>query len=73
MAFLDSGGLAHFWAKLRAALAGKQDTLSGKAGQIVGFNAAGKATAIAMPEHVTTQQVNNAIAEAVTGAIEGVY
>lgn len=52
---------------------GKQNALAGAAGQVVGFDAQGKMAAINMPEHITLQQVNNAVAKAVNGAIEGAY
>ena len=45
MGFLDSGGLAHFWAKVKTALSAKQDKLTGTAGQVVGFDAQGQAVA----------------------------
>lgn len=41
MGYLDSAGLSHFWGKVKAALAAKQDKLAGAAGQVVGFGADG--------------------------------
>ena len=41
MGYLDHAGLSHFWGKVKAALAAKQDKLSGAAGQVVGFGADG--------------------------------
>lgn len=43
MGYLDNAGLTHFWSKIKAA---KQDKLTGAAGQVVGFNADGAATAV---------------------------
>ena len=48
----------------------KQDKLTGAPGQVVGFNATGDAVAQAA---LTMAEVNAAIDQAVTGAIEGVY
>ena len=42
---LDKAGLIRYTAKLKRALAGKQDTLSGSMGQVVGFGEDGKAEA----------------------------
>ena len=72
MGFLNSAGLAHFWAGLRAALEGKQDRLSGAAGQLVGFDALGAAAAVEA-DFVTTQQLDAAIDAAVAGAMEDGY
>lgn len=63
MKFLDTTGLAYFWAKIRTALDAKQDVLSGTAGKLVGFDAQGRATAITA-EYVTEREMNTAIAEA---------
>lgn len=43
MGYLNHEGLAHLWGKVRAALAAKQDRLTGTAGQVVGFDADGNA------------------------------
>ena len=43
MGFLDKAGLERLWGKVEAALSGKQDKLTGTAGQVVGFNEVGKA------------------------------
>lgn len=56
MGFLDNGGLAHFWAKVKTALSGKQDKLTGTAGQVVGFDAQGEAVAQDAPEGGITQE-----------------
>ena len=53
-------------------LAGKQDTLSGTEGQLVGFDAGGRATAISA-EYVTEREMDAAITEAVAGAMEAAY
>ena len=45
MGFLDKAGLERLWGKVEAALSGKQDKLTGTAGQVVGFNAQGEAVA----------------------------
>lgn len=42
---LDKIGLTFFWSKLKTMLAGKQDKLTGTAGQIVGFDADGNPVA----------------------------
>ena len=42
---LDKTGLSFFWSKLKDLLSGKQDVLTGVAGQVVGFDANGKAIA----------------------------
>ncbi|MCI8916243.1 MAG: hypothetical protein HFF26_06210 [Oscillospiraceae bacterium] len=41
MKFLDKDGLAYLWLRLKKSLAGKQDRLHGRPGQVVGFNAQG--------------------------------
>lgn len=46
MGYLDNAGLAHLWGKVRAALSGKQDRLTGQPGQAVGFDADGTAQAV---------------------------
>lgn len=46
MAYLDSAGLTYLWNKVKAALNRKQDVLTGEQGQVVGFGADGKATAV---------------------------
>ena len=69
---MDSGGLAHFWGRLREALAGKQDRLSGQEGQLAGFDTLGRAAAVDT-EFVTASELDAAIAAAVTGAMEGEY
>lgn len=43
--FLDEAGLIRYTEKLKKLLAGKQDELKGTKGQVVGFDAAGKAVA----------------------------
>lgn len=45
MGYLDKEGLSHFWAEIKTRLSGKQDKLTGTAGQVVGFNASGQAVA----------------------------
>lgn len=45
MAYLDNTGLAYLWEKLKIQFAGKQDKLTGVSGQVVGFDASGKAVA----------------------------
>lgn len=56
MGFLDNAGLAHVWAKVKTALSGKQDKLTGTAGQVVGFDAQGEAVAQDAPEGGITQE-----------------
>ena len=46
MGYLDKNGLSHFWGKVKTALSAKQDALTGLPGQVVGFNADGKAEAV---------------------------
>lgn len=46
MGFLDTAGTAHFWEKIRAFIAAKQDKLTGTAGQMVGFDTDGAAVAV---------------------------
>lgn len=46
MNFLDKIGLERFWEKIKAALRGKQDKLTGMTGHVVGFDALGDATAV---------------------------
>ena len=46
MAYLDSTGLTYLWNRVKAALVGKQDVLTGEQGQVVGFDASGKAAAV---------------------------
>lgn len=46
MKLMDSRALAYFWEKLRDALDGKQNTLSGNPGQVVGFDEQGGAAAV---------------------------
>lgn len=41
MGYLDSNGLARVWSKIKSALAGKQDSLAGTKGQVLGFNEQG--------------------------------
>ena len=53
-----------------AKFAAKQDKLTGAPGQVVGFGKDGTPTA---QDALTMEDVNAAIDEAVTGAIEGVY
>ena len=55
MGYLDNAGLAHLWGKIKAALSGKQDILTGTAGQVVGFDARGQAVAQEAPEGGMTQ------------------
>lgn len=43
--FLENSGLTYLWSKLKEKLAGKQDLLTGKSGQVVGFDADGRAVA----------------------------
>lgn len=45
MGYLDSNGLAYLWGKIKSALSGKQNKLTGTAGQVVGFGADGEAVA----------------------------
>lgn len=47
--FLDEAGLTHYTEKLKTLLADKQDKLSGSEGQVVGFDADGKAAAQNLP------------------------
>lgn len=49
MGYLDNAGLARLTARLKEALAGKQDAISGQAGQVVGFDSAGQPVAQAAP------------------------
>lgn len=72
MRLLTSEGLAYFWGKVRTALSGKQERLTGRAGQLVGFDGSGRAAAMEA-EYMTARQVSQAIAEAVTDAMEAVY
>lgn len=44
--FLDMTGLQHMWGKFRKVMDTKQDKLTGAAGQVVGFDADGTATAV---------------------------
>lgn len=69
MGFLDKAGLERLWGKVEAALSGKQDKLTGTAGQVVGFNAQGEAVAQDAPECVSMEQVEAAIQSAL-GVIE---
>lgn len=69
MGFLDNAGLAHVWEKVKTALGGKQNKLTGTAGQVVGFNAQGQAVAQDAPECVSMEQVEAAIQSAL-GVIE---
>lgn len=39
--YLDDTGLAYLWLKLKEKFAGKQDKLTGTAGQVVGFDSSG--------------------------------
>lgn len=52
MGYLDNSGLACLWEKVKAALAGKQDKLTGAAGQVVGFDDQGRAAAQEAPSGV---------------------
>lgn len=45
MGYLDKSGLSHLWGKIKTALSGKQDKLTGAQGQVVGFDRAGNAVA----------------------------
>lgn len=47
--YLDDTGLAHLWEKLKEKLAGKQDNLTGTAGEVVGFDASGRPVAQKSP------------------------
>lgn len=49
MKFLDATGLALFWNKIRTVLAGKQDKLTGSAGQLIGIGDDGTAKATGYP------------------------
>lgn len=69
MGFLDKAGLERLWGKVQAALSGKQDKLTGTAGQVVGFDAQGQAVAQDAPEGVSMEQVEAAIKSAL-GVIE---
>lgn len=69
MGFLDKAGLERLWGKVEAALSGKQDKLTGTAGQVVGFDAQGQAVAQDAPEGVSMEQVEAAIQSAL-GVIE---
>lgn len=68
--FLDDAGLGRLSGLLRDKLSGKQDKLTGAPGQVVGFDAAGRAVA---QEAVTMEAVETAVREAVAGAIEEGY
>lgn len=46
MPYLNKEGLAYLWGKLKTGLSGKQDKLTGIAGEVVGFNASGAAVAV---------------------------
>lgn len=56
MGYLDKNGLAYLWGKVTAALSGKQNILTGSSGQLVGFDAEGKAVAQAAPSGGMTQE-----------------
>ncbi|MFG6352092.1 MAG: hypothetical protein K1W21_10905 [Oscillospiraceae bacterium] len=68
--YLDNAGLERLAALLNGKLGGKQDRLTGQSGQVVGFDTEGNAVA---QEGVTMDDVNAAITQAVTGAIEEGY
>ena len=68
--FLNGEGLERLMEHWNIKLAAKQDKLAGAPGQVVGFGPDGAPAAQAA---LTMGEVNAAIAEAVTGAIEGVY
>ena len=55
--------------RIKELLTGKQDKLTGTAGQVVGFNAQGAAVAQDAPEGVSMEQVEAAIQSAL-GVIE---
>lgn len=55
MGYLDSAGLAHFTAWVKARLSGKQDKLPGSFGQVVGFSSAGTPEA----QYLTMGQVSD--------------
>ena len=52
MGYLDNSGLAYLWEKVKAALSGKQDKLTGTAGQVVGFDDQGRAAAQEAPSGI---------------------
>lgn len=68
--FLDNVGLARLAEHWNDRLSGKQDKLAGAPGQVVGFGPDGTPAAQAA---LTMDEVDAAIDEAVTGAIEEVY
>ena len=47
---LDKAGLSRYTAKLKQALAGKQDKITGTRGQVVGFGPDGKPAAQSMED-----------------------
>lgn len=55
MGYLDSAGLSHFTAWVKARLSGKQDKLPGSFGQVVGFSSAG----IPEAQYLTMGQVSD--------------
>lgn len=70
MPYLNKEGLTYLWGKIKTGLSGKQDKLTGIAGEVVGFDASGQA--VAQPG-VTMDQVNSAIQTAITGATGEAY
>ena len=68
--FLDKAGLERLTEHWNTKFAAKQDKLTGAPGQVVGFGKDGTPTA---QDALTMDEVNAAIGEAITGAIEEVY
>lgn len=56
MGYLDNSGLSYLWGKIKTALGGKQNKLSGTKGQVVGFDAEGNAQAQDAPASGITQE-----------------
>lgn len=53
--YLDQNGLQRVISHLKEMLAGKQDQLTGSAGQMAGFDASGRLTAVDAPSGGVTQ------------------
>ena len=56
MGYLDNSGLSYLWGKIKTALGGKQNKLSGTKGQVVGFDAEGNAQAQDAPASGITHE-----------------
>lgn len=72
--YLNPGGVAELWQKVKTALGAKQDKLTGAAGQVVGFGADGAAVAqeVPVPKNAVTVPSGAAI-EMGAGLGEGPY